>query len=103
VCLIIFVINRSLYTTVQLGDKVVGILNGTIPVIRDDIASVTSIFKKDLNSFINSLKSIPFANINLPTLNLDIDIQKLKSLTMLIDISVRLQDLNNSIPIFADV
>jgi hypothetical protein len=43
-------------------------------MIKDDIASVTSTFKKDFNSFINSLKSILFININLLTLNLDTDI-----------------------------
>jgi hypothetical protein len=72
-------------------------------VIRDDIASVTSTFKKDFNSFINSIKSVPFANINLLTLNLNTDIEKLKNLAIPTDVSIGLQDLNNSIPTFADI
>jgi len=73
-CLITLIISGSLYTAVQLGDKVVNILSGTISIIGDDIASITSTFKKDFNSFINSLKSIPFMNINLLILNLNTDI-----------------------------
>jgi hypothetical protein len=103
VCLITLAVSGSLYAAVQLGDEVVKILNGTIPAIGDDIASVTSTFEKDFNSFINSVKSVPFANINLLTLNLDTDIEKLKNLAMPTDVSIGLQDLNNSIPTFADV
>lgn len=103
VCLITLAVSGSLHAAVQLGDEVVKILNSTIPAIGDDIASVTSTFETDFNSFMNSLKSIPFANINPPTLNLDTDIEKLKNLTMPTDISTGLQDLNNSIPTFADV
>ncbi|OCL13501.1 hypothetical protein AOQ84DRAFT_106280 [Glonium stellatum] len=103
VCLITLAVSGSLHAAVSLGDEVVKILNSTIPAIGDDIASVTSTFEKDFNSFMNSLKSIPFANINPPTLNLDTDIEKLKNLTMPTDITTGLQDLNNSIPTFAEV
>ena len=103
ICLITLAISKSLYTAVQLRDKVVKILNSTIPVIRDDITSITSTFKKDFNSFINSIKSIPFANINLLILNLNTDIKKLKNLVMPINISIGLQDFNNSIPTFTDI
>jgi len=72
-------------------------------VIGDDIASITSTFKKDFNSFINSLKSILFININLLILNLNTDIQKLKNLIMPINVSIGLQDFNNFISTFADV
>ena len=72
--LITLAVSGSLYTAVQLGDKVVKILNSTISAIEDDITSVTGTFKKDFNSFISSLKSIFFININLLTLNLDTDI-----------------------------
>ena len=102
-CLITLAVSGSLYTAVQLKDKVVKILNGTIPIIRNDIASIISTFKKDFNSFINSVKNIPFANINPLTLNLDIDIKKLKNLAMPINISIGLQDLNNSISTFTNV
>jgi len=103
VCLITLAVSGSLYTAVQLKDKVVKILNGTIPIIRNDIASIISTFKKDFNSFINSIKSIPFANINLLILNLNIHIKKLKNLAIPINISIELQDLNNSIPTFANI
>ena len=103
VCLITFIVNRSFHAAVQFGDKVMGILNSTISVIGDNIANITRIFEKDFNSFINSLKNIPFANINPPMLNFDMDIQKLKSLTMPIDFSTSLQDFNNSISTFANV
>jgi len=73
-CLITLAISRSLYAAVQLKDKVVNILSGIIPVIGDNITSVISTFEKDFNSFINSLKSIPFININLLMLNLNTDI-----------------------------
>ena len=102
-CLITFAISKSLYTAIQLRNKVVKILNGTIPIIRDNIASVISTFKKDFNSFINSIKNIPFANINLLTLNLNTDIKKLKNLAMPTNISIGLQDLNNFIPTFTNV
>ena len=103
VCLITLAISKSLYTVVQFGDEVVKILNSTIPAIGDDIANITNTFKKDLNSFINSLKSISFININLLTLDLDIDIQKFNNLVIFTDVFTGLQDLNDSIPTFADV
>ena len=103
VYLITLAVSGSLYTVVQLRNKVVNILSGTIFVIGDDIASITSTFKKDFNSFINSLKSILFININLLILNLNTDIQKLKNLIMPINVSIGLQDFNNFISTFADV
>ena len=90
VYLITLAVSGNLYTVVQLRDKVVNILSGTIPIIRDNITSIISTFKKDFNSFINSLKSIPFMNINLLTLNLDMDIQKLKNLIIPTDVSIGL-------------
>ena len=101
--LITLAVSKSLYTAVQLRDEVVKILNSTILVIRDDITSIISTFKKDLNSFISSLKSIPFTNINPLILDLDTDIQKLNNLVMPINIFIGLQDLNDFISTFTNI
>ena len=101
--LITLTISGSFYIVIQLKNKIVKILNSTIPTIGDNIASIIGIFEKDFNSFISSLKSIPFININLPTLNLNIDIQKLNNLVMPTNISIGPQDLNNSIFTFVNI
>ncbi|OCK79655.1 hypothetical protein K432DRAFT_299382 [Lepidopterella palustris CBS 459.81] len=103
VCLITLAVGGSLHAAVALGDEVLKILNSTVPEIGDDIAGIASSFENDFNKFLNTLKSIPFANVPPPTLNLDSDIQKLKNLTLPNDIQNGLNDLNNSIPTFAEV
>lgn len=108
-CLITLAVSGSLHAAVEIGNDVATALNKTIESVTGDIGdqakSVTDGIN-DLMSVFNKIKGIPGVpdgTIKTPKIDLNDDIDKLKSLSLPTELETGLQNLNKSIPTFQDV
>jgi hypothetical protein len=102
-CLVTLAVSGSLHAAVEIGNSIYEKLNKTIDSVTDNMGKTVKGATDDLNEFLDSLKSIPFANIKPPQINLDADIKELQGLKVPPQMQQKLQSLNDSIPTFEEV
>jgi len=104
-CLIHFAISGSLSAAVEISNTIYEKLNKTVDSVTGNIGETAKSATDDLNKFLSSLKSIPFAGdkFNPPTLNFDADIKALEDLKVPPQAQQALQKLNDTLPPFDKV
>jgi hypothetical protein len=101
-CLITLAVSGSLHAAVEIGTAINEKLDKTIDSVTEDMGNAA----KTVTDSINSIKDKINFNIpgfNPPTINLDEQIKKLKSLELPPEMQENLQKLNQSIPTFEEV
>lgn len=101
-CLITLAVSGSLHAAVEIGNSIAKNLNETIDSVTDDMGNAVKKVTDAINS-ITSRINFPFPDGALPSINLDDEINRLKSLEVPPELQQGLQNLNNSIPTFQDV
>jgi hypothetical protein len=102
-CLITLAISGSLHAAVEIGNEIYEKLNKTVDSVTNDMGKTAKDVTDGLNKFLDSLKSIPFADIKPPTINLDDEIKELQALKVPPQMQQKLQSLNDSMPSFEEV
>jgi hypothetical protein len=103
-CLITLAVRGSLGAAVEVGTEIAKGLNKTIDEVTDDIGDATKSVTDAINTIMDKVSDLPFVDgFKAPTINLDDEINKLKSLEVPPKIQEGLQELNNSIPTFEEV
>ncbi|KAI4143141.1 MAG: hypothetical protein LQ340_007105 [Diploschistes diacapsis] len=105
-CLITFAVGGAAHVAVQVAEDVTSFLNKTLGQIGKDIDSGVGDFQNGMNSFLKDLSSIPSVfggSVNPPTLDLTKQIGELNNIQLPSSINEGLDQLNKSIPSFAQV
>ncbi|KAM3418585.1 Plasma membrane fusion protein PRM1 [Cercospora zeina] len=107
VCLITLAISGGLHVAVSVAEDVGDFLNSTAKEVGKGLGDVAEDFQNAMNGFMDGINDIGnfFSGDNdkPPTINLRDEIQKLDSLQLPTGYDQGLQDLNKSIPTFAQV
>jgi hypothetical protein len=102
-CLITLAVSGSLHAAVEIGNEVAKNLNQTIDEVTGDMGNAVKSVTDGINSILDKI-NFPFGpDFSKPEINLDDEINKLKSLEVPAGLQKGLQDLNNSIPTFEEV
>ncbi|KAJ4297684.1 plasma membrane fusion protein prm1 [Kalmusia sp. IMI 367209] len=102
-CLITLAVSGSLHAAVEIGDAMSKNLNETIEDVTNGIGDATKKVTDGINSLLSKI-NFPFGpDFDKPSINLDDQINKLKSLEVPPELQEGLQKLNQSIPTFEDV
>lgn len=102
-CLITLVVSGSLHAAVEIGNSIYEKLNKTIDTVTGNMGNTVKDVTEDLNKFLDSLKSIPFANLKPPKIDFEGEIKELQALKVPPAMQQKLQSLNDSIPTFEEV
>lgn len=108
VCLLTLAIRGGLHIAIDVAEKVGDFLNTTAKDIGDDLGDIASKFQDAMNGFLSGVDSIADVltgkdDDKAPTIDLTDAIDKLNNLELPSGYDQGLQDLNNSIPTFAQV
>lgn len=102
-CLITLAVSGSLHAAVEIGNAMAETLNKTIDEVTDGIGDGVKTVTDGINSVLDKI-NFPFGDsFDKPDINLDDQIDKLKSLQVPPEFQEGLQELNKSIPNFEDV
>ncbi|KAF1977832.1 hypothetical protein BU23DRAFT_550511 [Bimuria novae-zelandiae CBS 107.79] len=102
-CLITLAVSGSLHAAVEIGDAISKNLNETIEDVTNGIGDATKKVTDGINGLLDKV-NFPFGDaFEKPSINLDDQINKLKSLEAPPELQEGLQKLNDSIPNFEDV
>lgn len=102
-CLITLAVSGSLHAAVEIGEAISKNLNETIEDVTNGIGDATKKITNGINNMIDKV-NFPFGpSFEKPTINLDDQINKLKSLEAPPEMQEGLQKLNQSIPTFEEV
>lgn len=102
-CLITLAVSGSLHAAVEIGEAISKNLNETIEDVTNSIGDATKKVTDGITSIIDKI-NFPFGpDFDKPSINLDDQINKLKSLEAPPELEAGLQKLNQSIPNFQDV
>ncbi|KAF2130707.1 hypothetical protein P153DRAFT_383933 [Dothidotthia symphoricarpi CBS 119687] len=102
-CLITLAVSGSLHAAVEIGDAISKNLNETINDVTDDMGDAVKSVTDGINSLLSKVNFNFGDGFSAPTVNLDQQIAKLKSLEVPPELQQGLQELNSSIPTFEDV
>ena len=106
-CLITFAVTGSLHAAVTIAEDVGGFLNSTAKGVGHDLGSAATDIQTSINSFMSELDSIGSlftgSKPTPPKIDLSSEITKLNSLRLPAGYDHDLQQLNASIPTFAQV
>jgi cell division protein FtsL len=101
-CLITLAVSGSLHAAVEIGEAVNKQLNETITSVTEEMGDAVKSVSDGIASIVDKINfNIP--GFDPPTINLDEQINKLKSLEMPPGLTENLQKLNASIPTFEEV
>jgi hypothetical protein len=100
-CLITLAVAGSMHAAVEIGNEITKHLNETIDEVTGDIGDAVSSVTDGINKLMDTVNF--FNNGKTPEINLDKQIEKLKSLEAPPQIQEGLNKLNQSIPDFKDV
>jgi hypothetical protein len=103
-CLITLAVRGSLGVAIDIGNQMAQALNKTIDEVTDGIGDATKSVTEAIDKILGEVKDLPsLPGIDIPQINLDDEINKLKALELSPKIQEGLQKLNSSIPTFEDV
>ncbi|KAF2272912.1 uncharacterized protein EI97DRAFT_384781 [Westerdykella ornata] len=103
-CLITLAIRGSVGAAVEIGTEMAQALNKTVDEVTGDIGDATKKVTDAINSVFSKMPDIPFTpGFEVPQINLDEQINKLKALQVPPKVQEDLQKLNQSIPTFEEV
>ncbi|KAF2202057.1 hypothetical protein GQ43DRAFT_471198 [Delitschia confertaspora ATCC 74209] len=103
-CLVSLAISGSLHAAVEIGNSIYEKLNKTIDSVTDNMGQAAKSVTDEINGFLNSLTSLPFADgFKPPQIDLTDDIKELQELKVPSEFQKGLQSLNDSIPTFSEV
>jgi hypothetical protein len=101
-CLITLAVSGSLHAAVEIGNEINKKLSETIDEVTDDMGNAVKSVTDGINSIMDKINfNIPSSSK--PSINLDEQIKKLKTLELPPEMQQGLQKLNESIPTFAEV
>jgi len=101
-CLITLAVRGSLHAAVEIGNEINKKLSETIDEVTDDMGNAVKSVTDGINSIMDKINfNIPSSSK--PSINLDEQIKKLKTLELPPEMQQGLQKLNESIPTFAEV
>lgn len=106
VCLITLAVSGSLRSALEVVEKVGDFLNETLGDIGSEISKGIDSFQENVNKFSDALNSVPKifgSESEIPKLNLDGELDKLKNLQIPASLDEGLEKVNSSIPTFAEV
>jgi len=101
-CLITLAVSGSLHAAVEIGEAISKQLNETINSVTNDMGDAVKSVSDGIKSITDKI-NFNTLGFQPPTINLDDEINKLKSLEVSPKISQNLQKLNQSIPTFENV
>jgi hypothetical protein len=103
-CLITLAVRGSLGAAVEVGNEISKSLNTTIEEVTNDMGDATKKVMDGINQVFDKVQGLPFVpGFERPSINLDDQINKLKSLEAPPELQKGLQELNSSIPTFEEV
>ncbi|KAF2708521.1 hypothetical protein K504DRAFT_310215 [Pleomassaria siparia CBS 279.74] len=102
-CLITLAVGGSLHAAVEIGNEISKTLNQTIDQVTDNMGDAVKKVTDGINDAIGKIINFPIPSGGLPSINLDDEINKLKTLEVPPELQQGLQKLNQSIPTFQDV
>lgn len=107
ICLVTLAISGSLHVAVSVAEDVGNFLNSTVQDVGKDLSSAASDFEDAMNGFLADLNKLGSLftgdDDKAPSIDLTSEISKLNTLQLPSGYDQGLQDLNNSIPTFAQV
>ena len=107
ICLITFAVGGSLHATISIAEDVGHLLNSTAKGVGKDLGNAASDFQTAMNSFLKDLENVgnflTGDNSNPPKIDLTSEINTLDGLKLPSGYDSELQQLNASIPTFAEV
>ena len=101
-CLITLAVSGSLHAAVEIGNAISKNLNETIEGVTNDMGDAVKTVSNGINSIMDKI-NFALPGFDKPNINLDEQIKKLKALEAPPQLQQGLQELNNSIPTFAEV
>jgi hypothetical protein len=101
-CLITLAVSGSLHAAVEIGEAISKHLNETIEEVTNDVGDAVKSVSNGINSIMDKI-NFALPGFDKPSINLDDQINKLKSLEAPPELQEGLQKLNNSIPNFEQV
>jgi len=102
-CLITLAISGSLHAVVSIGEEVSKQLNETIEDVTNGIGDATKKVTDGINGLLDKINFLPGVDFEKPSIDLNPQIEKLKSLEAPPEMEAGLQKLNASIPTFEEV
>ncbi|EME49015.1 hypothetical protein DOTSEDRAFT_67901 [Dothistroma septosporum NZE10] len=108
VCLLTLAIRGGLHIAIEVAEQIGDFVNATTKEVGDDLGKVASDFQNAMNGFLSGIDKLGdyltgHDDKKAPTIDLTSEINKLKDLEIPSGYDEGLQNLNNSIPTFAEV
>ena len=107
VCLFTFAVGGSLHVAIDVAEDVGDFLNSTAKGVGNELGDAVEDFQKAMNKFTGAIENVGSfftgKTENIPDINLNSSIAKLDALQLPSGYDKGLNNLNNSIPTFAEV